>query len=188
MDCDQTAMGLPPVTSAVFSKLFGKIWVSRSNIWDVLATPSGIKREWHVIIIISPLQFTAGHRPLHLPAIPFDLRLLATNSCQPLAPGLRASYTIGMYVCKIFCHHCCTDLGNAVCVGDHRDDVVERQQAVALDLRIHVLPHRTASEQLHQLNMVSVPNNIALVTSYTVIFNVLEKFKIRFYKNMYIRK
>jgi hypothetical protein len=43
MDCDQTAMNLPPVTSAVclIAKSF---W----NILDVSATPSGIKSEWYL--------------------------------------------------------------------------------------------------------------------------------------------
>jgi hypothetical protein len=27
---------------------FGKTWTSWKNIWDALATPSGIKREWYV--------------------------------------------------------------------------------------------------------------------------------------------
>jgi hypothetical protein len=35
------------------------------------------------IIIISPLQSTAGHRPLQLRAISLDLRLFLLNSCQP---------------------------------------------------------------------------------------------------------
>jgi hypothetical protein len=52
MDCDQAAMGLPPVTSAVFvlSYHFGKMiaWASWRNIRDVSATSSGIKREWYV--------------------------------------------------------------------------------------------------------------------------------------------
>jgi hypothetical protein len=51
MICDRTAMGLPPVTSAIlFVKLsyFGKTWLSRRSIWDVSASPSGIKLEWHV--------------------------------------------------------------------------------------------------------------------------------------------
>jgi hypothetical protein len=50
VDCDQTAIGLPPVTSAVFliASNFGEMCVSRRNIWDVSATPSGMKREWYV--------------------------------------------------------------------------------------------------------------------------------------------
>jgi hypothetical protein len=45
-------MGLPPVTSAVFliANYFGKTWVSRRNIWDTSATPSGIKGEWYVYV------------------------------------------------------------------------------------------------------------------------------------------
>jgi hypothetical protein len=35
------------------------------------------------IIIISPLQSTAGHRPLQRLAISLDPRLLASSSCQP---------------------------------------------------------------------------------------------------------
>jgi hypothetical protein len=35
------------------------------------------------IIIISPLQSTAGHTPLQFLAISLDLRLLASSSCQP---------------------------------------------------------------------------------------------------------
>jgi hypothetical protein len=49
IDYNKTAMGLPPVTSVVFLiTKFGKTWVSRRNIWDTSATPSGIKREWYV--------------------------------------------------------------------------------------------------------------------------------------------
>jgi hypothetical protein len=51
----------------------------------------------YIIIIISPLQSTAGHRPLQLLAIWLDLRLLASISSRPAQvvspPGLRASYT-----------------------------------------------------------------------------------------------
>jgi hypothetical protein len=36
-----------------------------------------------VIIIISPIQSTAGHRLLQSLAISLDLRLLASSSCQP---------------------------------------------------------------------------------------------------------
>jgi hypothetical protein len=36
-----------------------------------------------IIIIISPLQSTAGHRPLQLLVISLDIRLLASSSCQP---------------------------------------------------------------------------------------------------------
>jgi hypothetical protein len=36
-----------------------------------------------VIIIISPPQSTAGHRPLQFLAIALDPRLLASSSCQP---------------------------------------------------------------------------------------------------------
>jgi hypothetical protein len=51
VDCDQMAMGLPAVTSAVFfimANNFGKTWVSRRNVCCASATPSGIKREWYV--------------------------------------------------------------------------------------------------------------------------------------------
>jgi hypothetical protein len=45
------AMGLPPVTSAVFLVAsIGKMWVPRRNISDVSATPLGIKREWYVYV------------------------------------------------------------------------------------------------------------------------------------------
>jgi hypothetical protein len=36
-----------------------------------------------IIIVISPLQYTAGHRPLQLLAISLDLGLLASSFCQP---------------------------------------------------------------------------------------------------------
>jgi hypothetical protein len=36
-----------------------------------------------IIIIISPLQFATGYRPLQLLAISLDPRLLASRSCQP---------------------------------------------------------------------------------------------------------
>jgi hypothetical protein len=43
-------MDLPPVTSAVIliTSNFGKTWVSRRNVWDVSADPSGIKRKQYV--------------------------------------------------------------------------------------------------------------------------------------------
>jgi hypothetical protein len=55
-------------------------------------------RHSHHCISISPFQSTAGHRPLQLLAILFDLRLLAsTPASRPaqvvIPPGLRASYT-----------------------------------------------------------------------------------------------
>jgi hypothetical protein len=48
---DQTAIGLPPVASAVFliHNHYGKTWASRINICDVSAIPSGINgMEWGV--------------------------------------------------------------------------------------------------------------------------------------------
>jgi hypothetical protein len=49
IDYDQTAIGLPPVMSAVFiASNFGKTWAK--NIRDASATPSRIKREWYVCI------------------------------------------------------------------------------------------------------------------------------------------
>jgi hypothetical protein len=36
-----------------------------------------------IIIIISPLQSSTGHKPLQMLAIALDLRLLASCSCQP---------------------------------------------------------------------------------------------------------
>ena len=46
------------------------------------------------------------------------------------------------------------DLGHAVGMRDDPDDVVQRQQAVALDLRVHVLALGTAGQQLHQVDVV----------------------------------
>jgi hypothetical protein len=57
--CDQTAMGLPPATSAIFlitppkRPLFTEITLlvksgRLGGISDMSATPSGIKREWYV--------------------------------------------------------------------------------------------------------------------------------------------
>lgn len=48
-----------------------------------------------------------------------------------------------------------TNLGYTMFVRDHSDDVVERQETVALDLRVDVLAHRAASQQFHQLDVVS---------------------------------
>jgi hypothetical protein len=49
------------------------------------------------IIIISPLQSTAGHRPLQLLAISLDLHYShpapASRPAQIVTPGLRASYS-----------------------------------------------------------------------------------------------
>jgi hypothetical protein len=64
MDCDQTAMGLPPVTSAVLfiAKQFGK--TSLRNIWDASTTPSAMKREWYDVCIkwcdVYEVQFNVG--------------------------------------------------------------------------------------------------------------------------------
>ena len=44
--------------------------------------------------------------------------------------------------------------GNAVLVGDDVDDVLQRQQEVTLDLRVHVLPLGAQSQQLHQMDVV----------------------------------
>jgi hypothetical protein len=46
IDCDPTAMGLPPVTSALSN--FGKTWVSQRNILEASVTPSGMKHEWYI--------------------------------------------------------------------------------------------------------------------------------------------
>jgi hypothetical protein len=56
------AMGLPPVTSAAFlvSSNFGKMWVSRRNILDVSATPSGIKREFTIMASLTMRSFIYG--------------------------------------------------------------------------------------------------------------------------------
>ena len=35
-------------------------------------------------------------------------------------------------------------LWDGIFVADHGDDIVEGEEAVALDLRVHVLPHGTA--------------------------------------------
>ena len=39
------------------------------------------------------------------------------------------------------------DLGDGVSVHHHLDDVVQRQQRVALDLRVHILAHGAAGQQ-----------------------------------------
>jgi hypothetical protein len=50
----------------------------------------------YVIIIISPLQSTAGHRPLQLLAIWFDLRLLASSSRQPSCANRHSTWPEGV--------------------------------------------------------------------------------------------
>jgi hypothetical protein len=48
-DCDQTAIGLPPITSAAF--LIAILVIAKQsgrNIRDASSTPSGIKRERYV--------------------------------------------------------------------------------------------------------------------------------------------
>ena len=47
-----------------------------------------------------------------------------------------------------------TDLWQTVLVRDHAHDVVQRQQTVALDLGVDVLALGTASQQLHQVDVV----------------------------------
>jgi hypothetical protein len=52
-DCDQMAMGLPPVTSAVLLiNNFGKTWASLRNICDASATLSEIMRKWYVCMYV----------------------------------------------------------------------------------------------------------------------------------------
>ena len=46
------------------------------------------------------------------------------------------------------------DLWNAVTVGDHAHDVVEREEGVALDLSVDVLALRAQRQQLHQVDVV----------------------------------
>jgi hypothetical protein len=40
-------------------------------------------------------------------------------------------------------------LWDGVLVTDHRHNIVQREEGVTLDLRVHVLPHRAAGQQLH---------------------------------------
>jgi hypothetical protein len=49
-----------------------------------------------IIIIISPLQSTAGHRPLQLLAISLDLRLFAKSSCQPSCANRHCTWPEGV--------------------------------------------------------------------------------------------
>jgi hypothetical protein len=50
--------------------------------------------------IISPLQSTAGHRPLQLLAISLDLRLLASRSSQPSCVKKHLPMVIFFYSCR----------------------------------------------------------------------------------------
>jgi hypothetical protein len=50
-----------------------------------------------IIIIISPLQSTAGHKRLQLLAIPLDLRLHASSSCQPSCINRHFTWLEGAY-------------------------------------------------------------------------------------------
>jgi hypothetical protein len=45
-------------------------------------------------LIISPLQSTAGHRPLQLLVISLDLRLLASSFCQPSCINRQVFWTV----------------------------------------------------------------------------------------------
>lgn len=47
-----------------------------------------------------------------------------------------------------------THLGDAVLVGHHAHDVVQRQQGVALDLGVHVLAFRAHGQELDQVDVV----------------------------------
>jgi hypothetical protein len=46
-----------------------------------------------IIIIISPLLSTAGHRPLQSLAMSLDLRLLASSSCHPSRVNRHSTFT-----------------------------------------------------------------------------------------------
>jgi hypothetical protein len=52
--------------------------------------------DTYVIIIISPLQSTAGHRPLQSHAISLDHRLLASSSCQPSCATRHSTWPEGV--------------------------------------------------------------------------------------------
>jgi hypothetical protein len=54
--------------------------------------------QYRIIIIISPLQSTAGHRPLQLLAILLDLRLHASSSCQPSWANRHSTWPKGVLV------------------------------------------------------------------------------------------
>jgi hypothetical protein len=47
-----------------------------------------------IIIIITLLQSTAGHRPLQLLAISLDLRLLASSSSQPFCANRHSTWPV----------------------------------------------------------------------------------------------
>jgi hypothetical protein len=57
IDCDQAAMGLPPVTSAVF--LIAKQFLQNEGVWekypDASATPSGIIHEWYKCMYVKKI-------------------------------------------------------------------------------------------------------------------------------------
>jgi hypothetical protein len=64
------------------------------------ALPAGLNCSPRIIltrvIIVSPLQSTAGHRPLQLLAISLDLRLLASSSCQPSCANHHSTWPEGV--------------------------------------------------------------------------------------------
>jgi hypothetical protein len=49
-------------------------------------------------IITSPLQSTAGHRPLQLLVISLDLRLLASSFCQPSCANPHSTWPGGVTI------------------------------------------------------------------------------------------
>jgi hypothetical protein len=49
-------MGLPPAKTTASYSYFGKMWVSRKNIWDVSAPHSGMERECYVCIPKSEIR------------------------------------------------------------------------------------------------------------------------------------
>jgi hypothetical protein len=57
---------------------------------------------FNIIIIISPQQSTAGHRPLQLLAIWLDLQLLVSSSRQPSRANRHSTWPEGVlhYVCQ----------------------------------------------------------------------------------------
>jgi hypothetical protein len=85
MDCDQTVMGLPPVTLAVFLMA----------IYDVSANPSGIKREWYVFLFEGKIYSLTIDNPeecqfmicLHQLFLDFGQSILATISSNDRPPA-----------------------------------------------------------------------------------------------------
>jgi hypothetical protein len=89
IDCDQTAMGLPPVCSISHSYNFGETLASWRKFWGTSATLSGIKREWYVCMWLL-CYFVDSFTPRFYSLIPNESNSIPQESGKvPTAQSIR---------------------------------------------------------------------------------------------------